>query len=118
MTEPKPASKKEIANYEVVPVMMEMISGLSSIRLYIPRDLRTPDGRNAVGKSLDVVKSKFPDGIPFLDPIEDMKIEDPSFLKLLRVKYLSSNYSYSFSFNNYLLFFLEIGINRRKNEWK
>lgn len=34
--------------------------------------------------SLKEVEKRFPDGIPFLDPIEDMKVEDPTFNEVVR----------------------------------
>jgi ATP-dependent RNA helicase DOB1 len=37
-------------------------------------------------KSVDEVKRRFPDGVPLLDPIENMQIKDESFKKLLRVR--------------------------------
>lgn len=37
-----------------------------------------------VHMSLKEVEKRFPDGLPFLDPIEDMKIEDANFNALVR----------------------------------
>jgi ATP-dependent RNA helicase DOB1 len=47
--------------------------------------LHTTDSRNSVGKALEEVQKRFPDGIALLDPIENMGIRDDSFKKLLRV---------------------------------
>jgi ATP-dependent RNA helicase DOB1 len=44
----------------------------------------TQDKRNALDVSLQLVEKRFPDGIPLLDPIEDMHIEDNTFSKILR----------------------------------
>lgn len=81
---PKPARPNEKSEIQVVPVMLHLLDGLSSIRVYIPKDLRPIENRNSVGKSIKEVMKKFPDGVPLLDPVEDMNIEDPSFQKLVK----------------------------------
>ena len=43
------------------------------------KDLRSLDQRNTTWKSVLEVQSRFPDGIPLLDPIADMKITDDKF---------------------------------------
>ena len=37
-----------------------------------------------MGKSLKEVEKRFPDGLPALDPIEDMKIRDSKFEEIVR----------------------------------
>jgi len=61
-----------------------LLNGLSTIRVYIPKDLRPLESRQSVGRSIREVIKRFPDGIPYLDPIEDMKIEDSNLKKLIR----------------------------------
>jgi len=61
---------------------------MSSVRLYLPKDLRPADNRFSVGKSLQEVIRRFPDGVPPLDPIEDMNIKDDQFKKVIRVRSL------------------------------
>jgi ATP-dependent RNA helicase DOB1 len=68
----------------VVPTALKALDSLSSIRVYIPKDLRPQENKLSVGKSIKEVIKRFPDGIPLLDPIDDMKIEDPDFKKLVR----------------------------------
>jgi len=48
------------------------------------KDLKTNENRNSALKTLIEVKKKFSEGIPLLDPIEDMRIDDPNFVKLIR----------------------------------
>ncbi|RHY31232.1 hypothetical protein DYB32_005190 [Aphanomyces invadans] len=69
---------------KVCPVPLAMIDQLSSLRVYIPKDLRTPESRLAVAKSLAEVMRRFPQGLPLLDPIKDMEIDDPAFAKIVR----------------------------------
>ncbi len=56
------------------------------MRIYIPKDLRQLENRQSVGKSVKEVIKRFPDGVPLLDPIEDMKVEDADFKKVVRVR--------------------------------
>ena len=37
-----------------------------------------------MGKSLKEVEKRFPDGIPLLDPVEDMKIKEGEFEETVR----------------------------------
>ncbi|PRW05917.1 superkiller viralicidic activity 2-like 2 isoform B [Chlorella sorokiniana] len=68
----------------VVPVALPELAALSSIRVYIPQDLRTPEARERCAKTLQEVERRFPKGLPLLDPEEDMKIEDEALRKLQR----------------------------------
>eukprot|EP00455_Lapot_gusevi_P000432 TRINITY_DN1019_c0_g2_i4.p1 TRINITY_DN1019_c0_g2~~TRINITY_DN1019_c0_g2_i4.p1 ORF type:complete len:319 (+),score=80.01 TRINITY_DN1019_c0_g2_i4:154-1110(+) len=68
----------------VVPVLLTLVDRLSSIRVYIPKDLKSKENKKATGKALKEVMKRFSEGVPLLDPIEDMKIKDESFLKLIR----------------------------------
>ncbi|KAL7411383.1 antiviral helicase [Mrakia frigida] len=68
----------------VVPVLLSTLSSLSHIRIFMPKDLRPLEGRQAVSKAVAEVKKRFPEGIALLDPIENMGIKDPEFLSLLK----------------------------------
>jgi ATP-dependent RNA helicase DOB1 len=76
---PCPAGKEGVV--QVVPVLLSLINQISSIRVFVARDLKSAENRKAAGKSLAEVAKRFPDGLPLLDPVEDMKIADPVFLK-------------------------------------
>ena len=58
----------------VVPVLLPLLDGCSAVRIYLPTDLRPLSNRAAVGKSVLEVQRRFPDGLPLLDPVQDMKI--------------------------------------------
>lgn len=74
---------------EVVPVLHTLIYQISSLRVYYPKDLRPPDNRKSVLKTIGEVKKRFPEGPPLLNPIKDMKIEDPVFKECVdRIKIL------------------------------
>ncbi|KAL4426270.1 hypothetical protein ABPG77_009885, partial [Micractinium sp. CCAP 211/92] len=68
----------------VVPVALNELAAFSSLRIYIPQDLRTQEARERCCRSLQEVERRFPKGVPLLDPEEDMKIEDESLRKLQR----------------------------------
>ena len=51
----------------------------------MPKDLRPLDQRNDAWKRILEVQSRFPDGIPLLDPVQDMKITDEKFTELVQV---------------------------------
>ncbi|CAH3186779.1 unnamed protein product, partial [Porites evermanni] len=133
---PQPCKPDEKGEMQVVPILLHLVKAISSVRLYIPKDLRSLDSRQSVGKSIKVstyiydqteifrnqvvtvflryhtfapcyssplgnpgyfcvcnpecrklfleVKRRFPDGLPLLDPIEDMGIKDDGLKTVIR----------------------------------
>jgi len=67
----------------VIPLLLNLVQQVSSVRLFIPADLRPLDNRMAVLKSIAEVKKRFPNGVPLLDPIKDMKIGDKQFKQVI-----------------------------------
>ena len=51
----------------------------------MPKDLRPLDQRNDAWKRVLEVQTRLPDGIPLLDPVNDMKITDNKFTELVQV---------------------------------
>ncbi|KAJ1070316.1 hypothetical protein K5549_006864 [Capra hircus] len=80
----KPAKSDEKGEMQVVPVLVHLLSAISSVRLYIPKDLRPLDNRQSVLKSIQEVQKRFPDGVPLLDPIDDMGIQDQGLKKVIQ----------------------------------
>ncbi|KAF7506164.1 ATP-dependent RNA helicase mtr4 [Endocarpon pusillum] len=80
----RPAKPGERTKVEVLPVLLSTIQKMSSIRIFMPGDLTTRAGRDTVRKALSEVQKRFPDGVPVLDPIDDLKITDDSFTRLLK----------------------------------
>lgn len=76
-------SSATTSEMKICPVPLEMLDLISSLRVYIPKDLRTLESRQAVGKSVKEVLRRFPQGVPLLDPLEDMDIKDEQFARLL-----------------------------------
>jgi ATP-dependent RNA helicase DOB1 len=79
-----PARPGEKSKVEVLPVLLTTIQKMSSIRMFMPSDLTTRASRDTVKKALNEVQKRFPDGVPVLDPIDDLKITDDSFTRLLK----------------------------------
>ncbi len=84
---PKPFVKETSAGAEgemiVLPVALTVVEGISAVRIYMPKDLRSADDRQTVHRAIKEVTKRFPDGLPLLDPVEDMGIKDEAFKALL-----------------------------------
>lgn len=67
----------------VIGVRLEEISALSTLRINLPRDLRTTEALAQGAKVLGEVERRFAKGgPPTLDPEEDMKVTDEGYKKL------------------------------------
>jgi ATP-dependent RNA helicase DOB1 len=73
---------------EIVPGTLATIDSISTIRIPLPKDLKSIDHRLDLRKTIEEVKRRFPDGIPNLDPIKNMSIADESFKNLVKVVFL------------------------------
>ncbi|XP_034239631.1 exosome RNA helicase MTR4 [Thrips palmi] len=80
----KPCPAGATGDMEVVPVLSSLITKISSLRIHYPKDLRPPDNRKSVHKTLQEVKKRFTDGPPLLNPVTDMHIKDDVFLDSVR----------------------------------
>lgn len=76
---------KEPGEPAVVSVPLLQINSLSSVRLVIPKDLLPLEVReNTLKKVLEVLSRFAKEGMPLLDPEEDMKIQSHSYRKAVR----------------------------------
>ncbi|KAI1269354.1 rRNA-processing arch domain-containing protein [Xylariaceae sp. FL1019] len=84
----RPSDPNSASIFEAVPCMLTCIKALSQIRVFVPKDMKSRSdvegARETLLKALKEVERRFPDGLPLLDPIENMSITDDSFKKLLR----------------------------------
>lgn len=79
-----PTGESDIIHAQV-PCLLTCIKAISQIRLFMPKEgLKKDADREQLYKSLAEVRRRFPDGMPILDPLENMEINDESFKKLLR----------------------------------
>ncbi|KAI0646215.1 antiviral helicase [Trametes meyenii] len=67
-----------------VPVLLSTIDSISKLRVIMPKDIRSLQQRETTWKAVLEIKSRFPAGIPLLDPISDMKITDDKFKQLVQ----------------------------------
>ncbi|KAK9752493.1 DEAD/DEAH box helicase [Popillia japonica] len=81
---PKPCINNQHGEVEVVAVDSALITHISSVRLYVPNDLRSKDNRRGMFKAIKEVKKRFPEGPPLLDPLKDMKINDDKFVDIVK----------------------------------
>ena len=58
----------------VVQILMNCVEDVSSIRIFMPKDLRPAVNLNTVKKTVDEVLKRYEGNVPCLDPIEDMKV--------------------------------------------
>ncbi|KAI1343842.1 rRNA-processing arch domain-containing protein [Xylariaceae sp. FL0016] len=74
--------------FQAVPCLLNCIKAISQIRLFMPRTINGREdieaSREKVYKAFTETEKRFPDGLPVLDPVENMNITDDSFKKLLR----------------------------------
>eukprot|EP01012_Entosiphon_sulcatum_P050221 TRINITY_DN68_c0_g2_i1.p1 TRINITY_DN68_c0_g2~~TRINITY_DN68_c0_g2_i1.p1 ORF type:complete len:957 (-),score=200.80 TRINITY_DN68_c0_g2_i1:647-3517(-) len=83
---PKPCPPDSVVRGEmkVVPFDLDAIQAVSKLRIFCPDDLKPKEARDGVWGNLNKVKAQFPQGLPQLDPIEEMKINDKEVRKSLR----------------------------------
>lgn len=81
----RPCQAGEKGEPLVVPVLLSTLEQISHLRLYLPKDIRSLNARETLWKSILEVHRRFPDGIPLLDPIQNMHITDDKFRLLVGV---------------------------------
>ncbi|TRY74562.1 hypothetical protein TCAL_00692 [Tigriopus californicus] len=68
----------------VVPIFLNLIHQISSVRIFTPKDIRPKESRMAVQKSIKEVYKRFGESIPLLDPVKDMKINEKPFKEIMK----------------------------------
>lgn len=72
-----------LISMRVFTVGLENIERISSVRIFTPTALHSLESRKKVSLSVKEVHKRFPDGLPLLDPINDLGIDDASFKVLI-----------------------------------
>ncbi|KAF9524948.1 antiviral helicase [Crepidotus variabilis] len=80
----QPCPAGQTGSAVIVPVLLSTLDGVSHLRVFMPKDLRQDQARETLWKSVLEVQRRFPDGIPLLDPIENMGIKDEKFKELVQ----------------------------------
>ena len=68
----------------MIRVPREQLDVVSSVRVYLPKDLHPREARDQCISSVGEVIKRFPDGVPVLDATRDLKIDSENFSKLLK----------------------------------
>lgn len=79
---PPPGEKGEM---HVVPVPLPLISGISSIMIAMPLDLRPAEARENILLAVQELGNRYPHGLPKLHPVKDMSIKDPGLIDLVKL---------------------------------
>mmetsp|Transcript_4329 Transcript_4329/g.11207 ORF Transcript_4329/g.11207 Transcript_4329/m.11207 type:complete len:1117 (+) Transcript_4329:165-3515(+) len=69
----------EIKSMRVFTIGLDNIDRVSAVRIFIPKAIHSPEARKKVSIAVKEVQKRFPDGVPLLDPIKDLKIRDENF---------------------------------------
>lgn len=77
---PRPGEKGEM---HVVPVPLPLVSGLSSIRIAVPPDLRPVEARQTILLAVQELENRYPIGLPKLHPVKDMGIQEGDVVDLV-----------------------------------
>lgn len=80
----RPALGEEKSRAEYIPVTLDAISAISSVRLRVPEEFKSLAAKRSLLKTMRDLPKRLPEGIPLMDPVEAMKIDDPEFKLLLR----------------------------------
>ncbi|KAJ1274751.1 hypothetical protein BS78_05G085300 [Paspalum vaginatum] len=82
-SKPCPPRQGEKGEMHVVPVPLPLVSGLSSVRINIPSDLRPPEARQNILFAVQELGKRYTQGLPKLHPIKDMGIQEPELVDLV-----------------------------------
>lgn len=78
----KPRNEND-GEIKVISIRLSNVMQISTIRIHVPKDLKTFDSKQSVKKSMRQIQKQFEDKVPLLDPIEDMKIKHKDFLAIV-----------------------------------
>lgn len=78
---PDPCPEGATGYIDIFQVESTFIDRLSSLRVYVPNDLRSDDNKKSVMRHVLEVKRRYPEGPPLLHPVDDLKIKDKEFLQ-------------------------------------
>lgn len=73
----------KIVSMRVFTIGLENIDRISAVRIFTPPALQSPEARKKVAMAVKEVQKRFTEGVPLLDPIADLKIQDPNFTTLM-----------------------------------
>ncbi len=75
---------EKLVSMRVFTISLEHIERVSAVRIFTPKAVHSPEARKKVAMAVKEVKKRFPDGVPLLDPIKDLKIRDENFTTMMQ----------------------------------
>ncbi|XP_014207983.1 superkiller viralicidic activity 2-like 2 [Copidosoma floridanum] len=82
---PVPCPEDEEGKVEVVSVLLTNVAKISEVRMKFPSNIRRePKCRKDLYRLVQQLKNRFPQGIPLLDPIKDMRIKETEFKEIVK----------------------------------
>ncbi|KAJ3052914.1 Exosome RNA helicase MTR4, partial [Rhizophlyctis rosea] len=82
--DPRPPAEGEQGDMVVVPCHLKVLEDWSSVRLKVGKDLKSREQREMVRRALREVGKRFGDGVPLLDPVEDMGVKGEKFETIIK----------------------------------
>jgi ATP-dependent RNA helicase DOB1 len=74
---------EKLISMRIFTIRLEHIERISAVRIFTPQAIHSPEARKKVSMSLKEVQKRFPEGVPLLDPVQDLGIKDENFKVLL-----------------------------------
>lgn len=88
-----PPETGKVAKVQVTQIFMNCIEALSSIRIFMPKDLRPATNRATVEKTVGEVVRRYNGNVPCLDPKKDLKVgKERIMISRLKMRRLISYY--------------------------
>jgi ATP-dependent RNA helicase DOB1 len=75
---------KRLSSMRLFTIGFDGIERLSAVKLFVPQDISTPEGRRKVALSLQEVQRRLGNDLPLLDPVSDLGIKTVEFSTLLK----------------------------------
>lgn len=80
----RPIPLDETGEPLVASMPLSQIEHLSAIRVNVVKDLRSSDARESMLNKVREILRRFPEGVPMLDPEDDMQVDSSSYKKAVR----------------------------------
>lgn len=80
----EPASIEDDGEMEVIPMLLDCVQDISTVVIVLPNDLVKSENKAIVRDSLREVRKQFGENIPVMNPVKEMKIQDPELLEYMK----------------------------------
>ncbi|ODV88449.1 hypothetical protein CANCADRAFT_58742 [Tortispora caseinolytica NRRL Y-17796] len=71
---------------EIFPVVLDSVVAISKVRIQMPKEVKSPVHKSLAWKAVKKALDNYTEGIPLLDPVENMNIDDPELKTILSRK--------------------------------